>query len=429
VRVDLREREIELAWQAPRGAAEVRVIRKHDGPPRDYRDGERLATALDHAVDRKVAPDAIYHYGVYAIYRSADGRLFPSPGVVVSAQPSPVVSALDAPRLVREPGGGVRLNWVEPVRGVVKILRSASPLFHPPGTRLAADEAKAIDALWIEPIAPDHAVDREPPTEGRCFYTPLTAWSDVFIVGHGVALGRVADPTDLRATRAGGGANGQPGGTRVMLRWQWAPQAGASVIVARRGAAGARPGDPDAISELVHFDEYERLGSWTITLPEPELGEPNTHPSAPAAPGGAGPWHIRVYSVIDEEGARSFSPGSEPTAATVLPGPNPEVSVSYELKRPWLIGLPWTVAFRVKPPHTPLPPLVLVAHPRAAPLSADDGEIVARFPAAQPGRRHAIRTKIDLAKYSVRAFADPQAEPQLISPFQLVHPDGGHDRV
>ena len=204
VRVDFREHEIELAWQAPRGVSEVRVIRKLDGPPRDYRDGDRLATALDHTLDRNVDPRAVYHYGIYAIYKTSDGRLFPAPGVVVSAQPRPSVSALEAPRLLVEPGRGIRIDWIEPLRGAVKIVRTAHPLPIPPGTRLPADEAEAIEGHWIEPAAPHQAYDAESPAEGHCFYTPLTYWNGTCTVGHGVALSRVADPSDLRATRAAG---------------------------------------------------------------------------------------------------------------------------------------------------------------------------------------------------------------------------------
>ena len=53
--------------------------------------------------------------------------------------------------------------------------------------------------------------------------------------------------------------------------------------------------------------------------------------------------------MINGDGVRSISPGLEPTAATILPGPNPEVTVSYVLKRPWFPGLPWWVTFRTEP--------------------------------------------------------------------------------
>ena len=165
VRVELHHHEVELAWTLPRGVSDVRVIRKQGGPPKNPRDGERIPAALDHALDRNVDPNEIYHYGIYAIYAMADGRLFPSPGVVVSARPQPPVSALEAPRLLLEPGGRVRIDWIEPARGSVKILRTAHPLPLAAGTRLATAEAEALSGHWIEPAGSRSSL--RPRTAGR----------------------------------------------------------------------------------------------------------------------------------------------------------------------------------------------------------------------------------------------------------------------
>ncbi len=87
VRVESRNREVELWWSLPRGVSEVRVIRKRGGPPTSHQDGYRLPPARDHALDRDLDPNEVYHYGIYAIYAMADGRRIPAPGVVVSARP------------------------------------------------------------------------------------------------------------------------------------------------------------------------------------------------------------------------------------------------------------------------------------------------------------------------------------------------------
>ena len=87
--------------------------------------------------------------------------------------------------------------------------------------------------------------------------------------------------------------------------------------------------------------------------------------------------------MIELDGSTAISPGLEPSAATVLPGPNPEVTVSYLLKRPWLPGLPWSVTFQTEPPSSAVPAMVMVAHPRTIPLSVDDGQIVAHFPSSR----------------------------------------------
>ena len=344
VRVEFRHREVELGWSLPRGVSEVRVIRKQGGPPRNPRDGDRIAAALDHALDRDLDPNEVYHYGIYAIHAMPDGKLFPAPGVVVSARPQPPISTLDAPRLLVEPSGRVRIDWVEPARGSVKILRTAAPLPHPAGTRLSTRQSETLDGRWIDAVAPDRAIDTEPPAEGHCYYTPLAVWGDTSTVGHSAALSRVSDPSDLRATRSGNGLGAPFSGMRVTLRWTWAGVADATLIVARQGAAPQGPDDVSAISATVFRGDYDRQECWTLTLPMASRSGDAIEPPLPLSGLGSsqrenGSWHIRAYSIVDLDGARSTSPGLEPTAATVLPGPHPEVTVSYVLKRPWIPGL------------------------------------------------------------------------------------------
>ena len=322
VQVSAGEHEVALSWRPPAG--------RDRGPrhPQTRRPRRRVrATATGsrrrptRAVDRGLDADQVFHYAIYAIYKMPDGRLFPSPGVVVR-------------------GADRRTD------------RQACP------TR-----------------RPRHRKAPELP----------------------------ADPTELRATRAGGGlgsgSGAASGGVRVTLRWRWPP--GTLDRDDRRPPGFASPGTerparrPPRSSRR---DDYDRQQCWTLTLPAPRPGRLRTRRPAgpvdrwtgtaaePASPEG-GPWHIRVYSVAEWDGVRSLSPGLEPSAATILPGPHPEVTVSYALKRPWLPGAPWSLTFRTEPAGATTPPLVVVAHPRAVPLSVDDGQIVARVPAACDGIR------------------------------------------
>ena len=275
VRVELHHREVELAWTLPRGVSDVRVIRKQGGPPKNPRDGERIPAALDHALDRNVDPDEVYHYGIYAIYPMADGRLVPSPGVVVSARPQPPVSALEAPRLLLEPGRRIRIDWIEPVRGSVKIVRTCQPLTQAVGSQLAIAETESLGGHWIEPAGPDRAYDLEPPLEGHCYYTPLTFWAGTYTVGHAAALSRVADPTELRATRTGTGLGATSAETRVTLRWRWSNEASACLVVARQGGPPIGPSDPDAFQAIVHRTDYDRQECCTLSLVSPHASGNN----------------------------------------------------------------------------------------------------------------------------------------------------------
>ena len=74
VRVETRAGEVELSWVPPHGVFEIRVVRKDGSPPAGPHDGERIAAALDQALDRGLRDDQVYHYAIYAIYRMADSR-------------------------------------------------------------------------------------------------------------------------------------------------------------------------------------------------------------------------------------------------------------------------------------------------------------------------------------------------------------------
>jgi hypothetical protein len=105
------------------------------------------------------------------------------------------------------------------------------------------------------------------------------------------------------------------------------------------------------------------------------------------------------------------------------------VTVSYALKRPWLPGAPWSLTFRTEPADATTPPLVVVAHPRAVPLSVDDGQIIARLPAARDGTRVPITGRFRLNGHGVRVFPDPNVPPDSLRPIRFRHPETGPTRV
>ena len=112
-----------------------------------------------------------------------------------------------------------------------------------------------------------------------------------------------------------------------------------------------------------------------------------------------------------------------------MPGPNPEVTVSYILKRSNFPGRAWSLTFHTDPVGSPIPPTALVSHPRTVPLSPDDGEIAVRFPASRDGETFPIPSSVDLIRRRARVFADPHADPDGLPPIRIRHPEGGATRV
>ncbi|MGC8638264.1 MAG: hypothetical protein ACP5XB_00120 [Isosphaeraceae bacterium] len=436
LRVKPREGEIELSWIPPHGVLEVRVVRKVGSPPDSPKDGDRIAATLDQALDVGLDHDQIYHYCIYAIYRAPDGKRYASPGVLTAAAPRSPLAPLAAPRLARSPRGEVRLDWNEPPRGTVRILRTPRPLSCAPGAQLSLAEAEQLGGDWIAVTGPDRAVDLDPPPAGACYYTPLLALGATLFVGHSTAPGHLADPSDLRATRSPGPGD-DPNAIRVLLRWHWADGASSTRLAARQGSPPGGPDDPGSSVTVVSREDYDRQGSWTLSLPHSDTYAGNDVPHQPD--GALAPvdqaslprdrWYITAYSEVLVDGVSLFSAGVEPTATTAVPGPHPEVTVSYTLKRRWVPGRPWSLTLRTEPPGSEVPPMVVVANERAIPLSADDGEIVARLPACRDGATHPIRTRLNLSRLGVRAFPDPTLEPGSSPPFRLRHPEAGPTRA
>ncbi len=85
VRAQGRSGEIELSWIPPHGVFEIRVVRKAGSPPAGPRDGQPVPAALDQAIDAGLLEGQVYHYAIYAIYRMANSKRYPSQGVHVAA--------------------------------------------------------------------------------------------------------------------------------------------------------------------------------------------------------------------------------------------------------------------------------------------------------------------------------------------------------
>lgn len=419
LRAQAREGEILLTWEAPPGVAEIRVVRNAVAVPRNPRHGDRIAAARDSAADRDVAEGRVYHYGVFAIYRSPEGRRFPSPGATISVAAGSPVAPAGPPRTTVDPSGRIRIEWAEPARGAVRLRRTSAPLPQPPGSFVSTADVEAVAGDWIEPSGPGAADDFDLHGGTGRYYTPLTAVNGHLVVGRGSWVAGIADPTDLRAQRLDPLASA-PDVARIQLRWTWPAEILAVRVAVRRGAPPSGPDDPESLRFDVARAEYDRAGCWTLNAPTP---------SSPPAGEGANHWHVRAYSREDAPEGPHFSPGAEPSAATIAPGPNPEITVTYRWKRPWIPGRPWNLVVRTEPPGADVPPLVVVANPRAVPIGVEDGEVVARFPASRDGAAFGIPHDPRLVEDGLRAFLDPARDPDSLPPIRVRHPEVGRARV
>jgi hypothetical protein len=84
---------------------------------------------------------------------------------------------------------------------------------------------------------------------------------------------------------------------------------------------------------------------------------------------------------------------------------------------------------RTEPAGSEVPPLVVVANPRAVPIGVEDGDVVARFPASRDGASLAIPADPRLVEGGLRAFLDPSSDPDSLPPIRFRHPEIGRARV
>lgn len=406
LKLESRSGEVHLRWLPPSRAHHIRVVRKLGGPPTGPGDGSRVESQRDSAWDRELADDQVYHYGVFVEYRLSDGSSKFSKGVFASAVPHAPIAGLDAPALSRLPDGRLRLDWTPPAQGWVRILRTSRPMPLAFGATVSAAQIDAVEGIRIEPVEDGRAIDPSPPDAGHGYYTPLVGWAGSWTVGRPAVYSCLPDPTDLRVVRAGGSG-------RLHLRWRWSPRGSHSMVLYRVNAPPTGPDDPEAHSIVVSEGDYSRQGYLALTLP----------------PGERGTWHLAVLAMATIEGQSLISPGLDPAARTIVPGPNPEVVVHYQVRRSGFVGRGWSLSFQTEPPGSPIPPTVLVVHPRTVPLSVDDGEVIGRFPAAQDGVSFPVRSAADLGRSPYRIFTDPQADPDGLPPIRLRHPEVGKVRA
>ena len=406
IRIDASQGKIDLSWKLPDEAAHARVVRKIGAPPANSEDGVQIECSREHASDSGLKEDCTYHYLIKAEYKLADGRRGISLGVAVSAIPQSPPVAVERLTLKRETDGRLRISWKNPAGASTRILRSIRPPGLLPDEVIDPRDLDKIDGVQLENASSETTFDHIPEDMWICYYTPFSIRGGRGAAGRSIAFSCLEDPAELRAARI-------DGSLRVHLRWRWNSHAAQSLVVVKSGEGVIHPDDPSALFEMVSEDEYSRSGYHAITLPQ------NV----------AGPWRVRVFSVIAIDGSRFYSPGLDPTAETLIPGPTPEIELSYTILPPVFPGKKRKVAFQTRPAGASIPPTILVAHPRAVPLSCDDGEIVAHFPATRDGAELPIHAKVKLSRNRVRVFVDPAASMNGSPPIRVRHPDADGVRV
>ncbi|HEX4955375.1 MAG TPA: zinc ribbon domain-containing protein [Thermoanaerobaculia bacterium] len=342
---------VRLGWQPPPGCLRVEVRRLRSAPPGGNEGAVLVPVTASGALDGGLTNGETYRYRVTSVFAdpARPGGELASGGLVVSVSPTaPPAPVRDL--VVERQGDRVRLRW-SPVAGAqVEIRLVAGSGGAPPegtvtpvaalarlGERLATAGGSALEATL--------------PGPGRFQLVPISLHAGTAVVGKAVEVLNLEGATRLAARRVGNG---------LALTWDWPRGAEAAVV------AWAEDGPPQ---------DPRGGGGRRVRVTRAEYGSADCHLI---------PYLERrrhYFAVfIAVPGQDLYAP-----PATVLDSGGQETVARYQVEtRRGLLSRTVTDAW-IEVACTDglgaLPSLLVVAKPQAVPVSASDGEVVARLDA------------------------------------------------
>ncbi len=343
--VEAGDRSARLSWQPPPGCLRIEVRRLPGGAAQ----GVVVPVAGNSAQDSGLTNGQTYRYQVVALFSdpARPGAELPSPGLTVSASPTAPPAPVRDLTAERQ-GDRVHLHW-SPVADARVEIRLVAGGARAPLTG-SVMPAASLDRLG-ERLGTGHGSPLEAtlPGPGRFWLVPVSVRSETAVVGQAIEVINLEGASRLSARRAGNG---------VALTWDWPRGAEAAVAA---WAEEAFPQDPRGGSGRrvrITRAEYDSAGCYLI----PHL-ERRRH-------------YFAVFIAVP--GQDLYAP-----PATVLESGGQETVARYQVAtRRSLLSRAVTDAW-IEIACTDglgtLPSLLVVAKPHSVPISAGDGEVVARL--------------------------------------------------
>jgi hypothetical protein len=350
-RVD--DRQIHLSWTAPSNVHEVNVVRSSNGFPASPYDGLAVPTiGQDQAVDSAVENGRTYYYTVFCQFKDANGRLKSTSGVNIKAVPQKPPAPIDKVEILASGQSHnriVRLNWDEPSKGDVVVVRAAKSQ----GLTSGATMSRAELTQYGEVLSAhtDHFVDKLDES-GVYYYLPVVLFGNVAYIGREQRYASADDVTGLTVHNMG---------DALRLQWNW-PKNCVQVKVA-----------------YSHTDwpilETAATTSFTLSRAQYDLnGWFDIKQSATAD------YYITVFAVIGQGEQAIVSSGTEPSARKLV-SLQSGLSLSYKIQKS---------RFRKKcslrisvTGEGELPALALVGKPSSLPMHKSDGILIANIESRQ----------------------------------------------
>jgi len=353
------ERQVSLQWEAPPNAHKILLVRSETRYPTHAEDGVLIPTlGKNQAVDNQVENGRRYFYTIFCQFLDHAGKPLLTDGTRIEATPqqppSPVkdISITDSgPLDARQ----VLIRWEPVTKGEVVVLKSSEPTGLEFGAIILQQDLSKYGQLLV---AHANQANDQINQLGFYYYLPVVVFQGLAYIGQEKRYVCVEDVADLSVQNLG---------RALRLQWRWPPNC-QETLVTYSYTGWPRPHTSEAITASLTRAQYDLHGYYDISNPVKV-----DH-------------YIKVFAVINQGGQKITASG-ESKAARKLVCLTSRISVSYEIKKPWMRqGL--SLHLSIEGEGT-LPALILTAKQAVLPMNKSDGEIVLRVEAA-PIQKHQL---------------------------------------
>ncbi len=338
---EVNDRQIRLTWQLPAHTQNVIVVRKERERPRSSSDGQVIPLlSMTQVIDRDVANEHVYYYGVYCQFRDQQGRLITSPGKILQAvpeQPPEAITQLDIASTKTDKGYLVELRWAKPAKGKVAILKSEQLPTCKVGEVLPVSQLGHYGKL-LEGQA-DRLTDPWT-TSGIGYYTPIVLFGSMAYIGATQRFTSLDDVSDLRCEMLG---------VALRLLWKW-PAGCQETIIAYSNERWPRPGETGLVTQRLTRAQYESRGHFDIT----GISERD--------------YYIVVAAIVRQGNEELIGSGARVQARLMS-----KISITYEIKQARFGRKRRTLHIYTRKAGT-LPSFLLVTRQGRLPLHKSEGE-------------------------------------------------------
>lgn len=355
--------QINLQWNPPENAVEIRVIRNQKLPTH-ANDGEVVEVLnKSYLIDRNLQNGITYHYGIYAIFNDHQGKSVVSQGVFITAIPEepPSVPKVHIEIIGKSEKGQLRLHWKEISKGEFIILKSLKNLESEHDTVLPESRLTQLGEILIG--KQNNEIITQVKEVGVIYFTPVIIFQSMAYLGKSIVYTNLEEISNLKVQRQTNALN---------FSWDWPKNCQQAILSYSHVDFPSHPTAPNVIQYQVIKAEYDIRGYYSIAIPEKQTDLQD--------------YFIVVFAIIQSNGQNITSPGLSSSARFRVCYQS-QINLHYEIERKKELWKFWnkgqlTLILKISGTGI-LPNLILVSKSSIIPLNKSDGKSVLKI-SSQP---------------------------------------------